>query len=179
MPIRYLPEAIRRVRSRITSGSVYVNTWTGVAFLSWTPQTSNSNTHILPRENTTHCTCYLALIEAHRVIQSCNGSGSFPFKYDFLNVQPRLADFRLIPDRQTTTTDEVTKTSPLFVQHKLNAQERLIGSPLPYVQIARRDKKLIEEARIKEEHLEESQIETSADGARSETFDASSSVHIV
>ena len=125
MPIGYLTEAVARIRRCALGGGVYVNPHTMVPFPEWRPATTNSNEMSKPMESAEQFTAYKATLEIYRFCKTQ------PMKLDFMGLQPRVADFKLLLGHQSRNRRQV------FVQHKLDVRDRPRGTPLIKVAIAR------------------------------------------
>jgi hypothetical protein len=128
MPIGYLSEAIQRVRRCARGEGVYVNPWTWVPFPHWKPATTRSNQFLMPAETSEHFTAYKATMEIYRIVKMQG------MKLDFVGLQPRLADFKLITQ---FSHPHARHPRQVFVQHKLDARDRASSTPLTNVAIAR------------------------------------------
>jgi len=132
MPIRYLVEAIERVRRCVQSGEIYVNPWTKVSFPEWKPLTTGLTEMLKPSESSEHFTAYNATLEIYRFFKGQS------MKLDFVGLQPRLADFKLLAARLPNLAGHHSHNhSQIFVQHKLDARDRALDSKLTKVAIAR------------------------------------------
>ena len=142
MPLALFPEAVCRVRRCGQTGEVYVNPWTLVSFPNWRPVTTSSSEYLLPREDSQHATACEAALEIYRIINKEQAIRS-PFKMDFIFLQPRLADFKFIPNigHGTDHPEERAVWSLIgdqaLIQHKLDSRERAYASSLSNVAIAR------------------------------------------
>ncbi|KAG9693647.1 hypothetical protein KCU95_g3200, partial [Aureobasidium melanogenum] len=122
MPRYMLRDAILRVRdcARSQGQEAYVNPWTQVAFQEWVPRMTTSSRFIKPLESTANFTAYEATMDLYRIIQSQQKTTGMLL--DFVGLQPRVADFKLVelsqPPRQ------------VFVQHKLHT--KLLSSKNPF-----------------------------------------------
>lgn len=132
MPLSLLPEAIRRIRRCAKGLGDYVNPWTLVPFPGWRPATHTIK-YLKPAEHTQHFSAHKAAMEIFRLVKTHKPSA---IELDFVGLQPRLADFKLIlrnPDDQTVRQ--------VFVQHKLDVRSRAYHTPLTRVNIGRLDAK--------------------------------------
>ncbi|THW06077.1 hypothetical protein D6D25_08138 [Aureobasidium pullulans] len=131
LPLALLPEAIHRIVLCVRNQQDYVNPWTLVAEEGWRPQTNSSVEHLKPAEQTEHYSAYLAAMNIYRHV--IMHAMSVPMHFDFVGLQPKLADFKLI------FTDPEQRQ--FFVQHKLDARDRALSTPLTKVFIGRSKKK--------------------------------------
>lgn len=132
LPIGYLCEAIHRVRQCVQVGDTYVNPWTKVPFPAWKPVTTRSADSLKPSESSEHFTAYKAIMEIYRFV------GTQDIKLDFIGLQPRLADFKLITKPSNLTQSNTNHYWPqIFIQHKLDTRDRALRTPLEKVAIAR------------------------------------------
>lgn len=129
MPAYLLPEAIFRVRQCARGRGCYVNPWTLVSFPDWRPKTIASVGSLMPAEDTEHYSSCLAALEIQRIVKT--QPTTTPFAIDFVNLQPRLADFKLI--KNPTAID----AQQYFIQHKLDVRERAMKTKMNKVHIAR------------------------------------------
>lgn len=142
MPLALLPEAVRRVRACASSAADasvphYINPWTNVVFPDWHPKTVVSTPFVeaaaflKPEGDTGHYSAFLAAMEVYR---HCNlRPGGPPMRVDFVGLQPRLADFKVI-----ITDPETHRPRQFFVQHKLDSRDRALNNRLEKVQVARK-----------------------------------------
>ncbi|GAB7356119.1 hypothetical protein MBLNU459_g6719t1 [Dothideomycetes sp. NU459] len=124
MPIGMLTQAIDIVRRCIVSGGHYTNPWTLVEFPQWRPRTTRSVALLKPIETSDNFSAYEATMEIYRCVSIASRSSSMTM--DFIVLQPRLADFKLLlPGRQ------------VYVQHKLDNRVRKLDRPLDKILVAR------------------------------------------
>jgi hypothetical protein len=128
MPLSFLGEAIGRVRDCALGKGDYINPWTLCRYFDWKPQTIlPSNTLLRPIESSEHFTGYLGILEICRSVRIASYLYKLPVTFDFVDLQPRLADFKMIFD----------KDRQVFVQYKIDGRDRAIETPLTNVAIAR------------------------------------------
>jgi hypothetical protein len=125
MPVALLPEAIRRIRNCANGREDYINPWTNCRFTGWIPFTIQSAKPLKPDEDSEHFTAFLATMEMYRAVQIVASQG-LPIDFDFVALQPRLADLKLILRRQRQ----------VFIQHKIAE----LGTKLSDVTITRNGK---------------------------------------
>ncbi|KAG9568552.1 hypothetical protein KCU71_g2701, partial [Aureobasidium melanogenum] len=118
MPISMLGEAVARVRDCALGQSIYTNPWTQVAFPKWKPQTTKSNRYFRPLESTANFTAYKAAMEIYRCLQAHQYDTGM--RFDFVGLQPRLADFKLLLHAQDSSSTTIPRLRQVFVQHKLH-----------------------------------------------------------
>lgn len=139
MAFNLLPEALRRVRRTVQGHGPYVNPGTSVRFPDWKPSSTDSNEFLKPLPSSEHFTAYRAVMQIYRAIKA--SSPQIPIRLDFIGVQPRLADFKLIPNPAFLDQHELeTGTSfpaQILVQHKIDGRDRAANKPLSNVAIAR------------------------------------------
>lgn len=117
MPRWMLSEAVTRMRACALGQQVYVNPWNEQAFPSFHPLTTQLMKWAEPSEETMQFTAYKEVTEVMRAFKY---RGSMIF--DFVWLQPRLADFKL---------------DNFLVQHKLDTEARAEGKPFDDVLVAR------------------------------------------
>lgn len=144
MPLLLLAEAIRRVRRCAQAMVPYVNPWTLVSFPNWKPFTTHSTDLLIPAQDSQHFTAYKAALDICRMIKIQRGPVAIDF--DFIGLQPRLADFKFItalpqnPFSHLNIRQQRLDGRPLrqdFIQHKLDGKDRARSSRLSKVAIAR------------------------------------------
>jgi hypothetical protein len=128
MPIRILPEALSRVRSRVVDGTEFVNPWTGVAYRDWIPLTTPHASYLKPSEQNPQ---YTAFEEAWDVFAAARENGRLQF--DMIGLQPMLADFKLT----ATSNGRFTQST---VQAKSEGRERGANSKLTRVSVLRKER---------------------------------------
>ena len=128
MPLALLPEALKRVREGIRQQTPYINPWTLVAFPEWKPATTTSSESLKPMEDSGHFSAYKAMMEIYRLVRKW---GNPSISIDFVGLQPRLADFKLLLGLRRQRRRQV------FIQHKLDAILRSSNASLDKVGIAR------------------------------------------
>ena len=137
IPLPLLLEAVRRVRCCALDKGPYINPWTLVPFPQWKPWTTRSNQSLRPSESSEHFTAYQATMEIYRLVNKVQVV-HYPLELDFVGVQPRLADFKLVTSvRQSTEFKAPHRRRQIFVQHKLDGRDRARSTPLANVAIAR------------------------------------------
>lgn len=157
MHLAQLPEAVRRLRRCAQGKGPYINPWTGVTFRNWRPATTSSN-RLLKPEHPQHFTGYQATVEIQRAIQE--RSAQTGMEMDFVGLQPRLGDFKLIIHRTSSETTESRSPAgypqhvqpqlcvglpgssasilrQVIVQLKIDGVDRAKNTPLSKVAIAR------------------------------------------
>ncbi|KAG8532802.1 uncharacterized protein KY384_002680 [Bacidia gigantensis] len=142
MPVSLLHEAVNRVLHTCLTGDEYVNPWTMVAFPHWKPATVDKTDMLKPIESSDHFSAYEAVMEIYRAIES--SSSELPLKVDFMGLQPRVADFKIVVKQSSNAPASSSPEIYLdgysrqyFVQHKLDARDRPLNAPLERVAIAR------------------------------------------
>ena len=128
MPLAYLPQALAQLRECVRTQGIYVNPWTRVSFAQWRPIVTTSSDALLPSENHDHYSGCEAILRLYREIRYCQK----PISLDFMWLQPRIADFKLI-----VSYARPSDSKQYFIQHKLDGGQRAWGSPLINVAIAR------------------------------------------
>jgi hypothetical protein len=96
MPVALLSEAMHRLRKCALGQGDYINPWTHVRFLDWRPRTILSNEPLKPAEQSEHFTAYIGVLEICRAVRNALSIYQIPIAFDFVNLQPRLADFKMI-----------------------------------------------------------------------------------
>jgi hypothetical protein len=152
MPLFSLQEAVRRAHLHCTTGHIYVNPWTDVAFPYWHPLTGNSAKWIRPREDGGVFTAHEAIL---KLIQHFNyagggaiGASENTFEIDFVGLQPSLGDFKFLvrgPLAQLAThaySERVINEpeGPVLqyvIQHKIEGRVRASDSKLTKVRVSR------------------------------------------
>lgn len=135
MPVALLVEAISRVRQLARGeSSLYINPWTLVEFPEWSPLTASSNIFLKPDENTDHYSAFQAAMEIYRCVTF--QPMKTKMKIDFVGLQPRLADFKLLLPQGVDSSGRV-KYRQVFVQHKIDGRVRSAGNTLDKVTVAR------------------------------------------
>ncbi|KAI4663936.1 uncharacterized protein J4E79_003436 [Alternaria viburni] len=121
MPIALLTEAISRIRACVMDPeSVYANPYTNTRFPQWRPSTVTTNKYLMPEESTQHATGFIGLVDIWRGIRVAKTTSHIDMDFDFVNLQPRLADFKLLlPSCPPTPTRR-----QVFVQYKIDAVQR-------------------------------------------------------
>lgn len=127
MPLRYLCQAIKRIRELVVHGTPYVNPWTLVQF-DWRPGHTDTVDKLAPSSTTHMYTSYLAVDHLFRFFKAYAGETGVTL--DVMGLQPRLADFRLVLKQGPSQLER-------FVQHKVDSQARTFGQPLRRVCIRR------------------------------------------
>lgn len=139
MPFHLLPEALRRVRRTVRGHGPYVNPGNSVRFPDWKPLSTDSNEFLKPLPSSEHFTAYRAVMQIYRAIKA--SSPRVPIELDFVGLQPRLADFKLVPSQefleQYALDTGTAFPAQVFVQHKIDARDRAAQNPLSNVAIAR------------------------------------------
>jgi hypothetical protein len=126
MPIRLLPEAIDRISQCAQGKGHYTNPWNRVEFREWRPVVYPSDEFLRPRIDTQHFTSYLAIMRIYLNVYVEYRCKLSPLTLDFVQVQPRLADFKFVLDGKQ-----------YFIQHKLDYQVKLKTALLNSVAISR------------------------------------------
>ncbi|KAI7161137.1 hypothetical protein KC349_g3000 [Hortaea werneckii] len=135
LPLALLGEAIRRIRECALSGKTYINPWTKVAFPDWRPLMTDRPDFLRPAPRTQHFTSSVAITRIHEAIVA--KTSSVPLEFDFVGLQPRIGDFKLLypdyaadedlgnvsstPRRPPETAQTATRPPPRlqrFIQHK-------------------------------------------------------------
>ncbi|EMD95255.1 hypothetical protein COCHEDRAFT_1201645 [Bipolaris maydis C5] len=130
MPISLLPKAIESIKNCAQGLGDYINPWTGVKSLNWVPCVEQGNECLAPTEDSQHFSSFKGVLEIWRAIRT----SSVCMEFQFVNLQPRLADFKLlVPD----TLAGLSRRRQVFVQYKIDALYRSPASPLNKVGIAR------------------------------------------
>lgn len=132
MPAYMLQEAIYRVRRCAQGYGDYVNPWTMVRFEGWRPSTVSSLAYCMPAEGTEHLSACKAALEIQRIVKTQSQSLDVAVDLDFIGLQPRLADFKLVLRERTTPV-----VRQVFIQHKLDVKDRSRAKPFTNVAIAR------------------------------------------
>jgi len=132
MPLGLLPLALESLRSCARGEGDYVNPWTGVQFPGWTPHTEHDNENLIPREDSQHYTSFKGVMEIWRCIRAVSCQRSIPIEFELVQLQPRLADFKLLVPGKTQS-----QRRQVFVQYKIDGLYRSPTSPLSRVCIAR------------------------------------------
>lgn len=131
MPLPFLHQAIENIRASFFNDTDYVNPWTRVCFGWWRPHWTDVIDPLVPNEHSqaAHFTAYEGTSRIGRaILAGVDGLG-----FDFVYLQPALADFKLtVDDPQSPSRGQ------WFVQYKIDGRERPIDSPLRAVPIARR-----------------------------------------
>ena len=144
MPLILLPEAILRVRRCARGVGPYVNPWTLVSFPNWKPFTTHSTDLLIPAQDSQHFTAYKAALDICRMIKIQRGPVAIDF--DFVGLQPRLADFKLITALPLNSLSHLSIQQQRLdgralrqdlIQHKLDGKDRARSSRLSKVAIAR------------------------------------------
>jgi hypothetical protein len=132
LPLRLLPEAIRRVSAHILGARVYANPWTGVSFPDWRPLTTDNTSWLKPAESNDHYTGFHEIMKLYPAIRLD------PYlELDFIGLQPLLADFKLIARGEAQISQPSVPLVQRFVQHKIDGHVRARGAPLTKVAISR------------------------------------------
>jgi hypothetical protein len=132
MPIPLLPRALESVRLCAQGKRPYRNPWTLVLFPQWSPKLIQTVEPLRPYEGSEHFTSYREVMEIRRMIKTRAIQDNLSVDFDFVGVQPRLADFKIVlPSADGQSCLQV------FVQHKLDGRDRAISTPLTKVAIAR------------------------------------------
>ncbi|USP75476.1 uncharacterized protein yc1106_02750 [Curvularia clavata] len=133
MPIRLLPEALARIQRCAQGQGAYSNPWTRVTFHDWIPSVEHDNDGLMPEESSQHFTSFRGLVQFWKGIRAAKWLHGIPMDFDFMWLQPHLADFKLlVPDSKSHN-----QRRQLFVQYKIDAKYRSPASPLAKVAIAR------------------------------------------
>lgn len=137
MPIAYLTEAIRRIRAKVMFGQPYTNPWTQVTFDEWTIYTTHTSRGLRPKMTSQHFTGYKAVWHIYHAIR--HSPTASQMKFDFVGLQPHLADFKIVLTNHLVSGSPSTTPSvrQYFVQHKLESHDRTRSSLLTNVAIAR------------------------------------------
>ena len=130
MPLAYLPKALAHLRECVRNQETYVNPWTRVPFVQWRPIVTTSSDALTPSEDHTHYSGFEAILRLYQQVQYFQK----PISLDFIWLQPRIADFKLIVPHAGASGFQ-----QFFIQHKLDGQRRTWGSPLTKVSITRGD----------------------------------------
>ena len=128
MPLAWLRVAIERVRRCAQGLEDYENPWTRVRFPEWRPATTRSTKWIKPLAGTPQFTAFEEAMQVQQAVAAFDGTLTF----DFLGLQPCLADFQLC-------LISGTERRQYFVQDKVDSRERALATPLTKVSIARGD----------------------------------------
>ncbi|KAJ5055047.1 hypothetical protein J3E72DRAFT_177232, partial [Bipolaris maydis] len=97
--------------------------------LNWVPCVEQGNECLAPTEDSQHFSSFKGVLEIWRAIRT----SSVCMEFQFVNLQPRLADFKLlVPD----TLAGLSRRRQVFVQYKIDALYRSPASPLNKVGIA-------------------------------------------
>lgn len=107
MPLRLLPTAINLIRGHVRGERVYRNPYTLVEFSDWHPITVQNSEYLKPSEPG-HRSAYEAVMAIFQAMKRFTS-----MRPDFVGLQPRLADFKLIDGARQW-----------FIQHKLEARLR-------------------------------------------------------
>lgn len=132
LPLTYLNTAIERIRDHANGKSIYVNPWTDVEFKDWKPTTTESCHILMPSEKSQTFAPYTEVME---ICWATRNSPQIPLTFDFVGVQPDLADFKLLCPTAPGQTDQY------FVQHKLDGRWRGSKERLTSVSVARSGKR--------------------------------------
>lgn len=125
MPLSLLLEAIARIRAHMRGEAVYVNPHTGVGFEQWKPLTCRHTEWLKPSRISQRSACEAVF----KIYQALRWRGSEKdMLVDFVGLQPRLADFKII-----------LRGKQWMVQHKFESQPLNPRSPLDKIKIARGD----------------------------------------
>lgn len=125
VPLCAVADTIAAIRRCWTDSSVYSNPYTQVSFPGWKPSSTRLCNDLAPSPSNDQYSAYEATMEIFRIIKS---DRSTPLDADFVGLQPRLADFKLIH-----------LLRQLLVQHKLDNSLRAAHSRFDRVTIARGD----------------------------------------
>jgi len=120
MPQHLLPEAMHRIRQCALGGPIYVNPWTGAEFPTWRPQPIATHESMLPDEGTQHSSAYVGIADIWRGMRAAWNQKRTPMRFEFVDVQPRLADFKLVLPQPFPTAQR----RQYFVQYKIDSTER-------------------------------------------------------
>ncbi|KAL6163521.1 hypothetical protein ACJQWK_11098 [Exserohilum turcicum] len=137
MPLSLLPEALACIQRCAQDRGTYRNPWTRVTFPDWTPYAEHGNDGLVPEESSQHFTSFKGLVELWRGIRVAKRVHGIPMDFDFMWLQPRLADFKLL----VPYVPSGTQRRQLFVQYKIDGLYRSPASPLTKVAIARNGRK--------------------------------------
>jgi len=134
MPLHLLPQALDSVRTAAQTGGFYQNPWSRVVFKRWRPRTTDLVDALRPTEDAPQFSAFLAVLDIYRAMITSRRLGKTFLELDFVGLQPRLADFKLLYRRAAT---EVKNGCQVLVQHKLDSRYRAHAAPLHRVSIAR------------------------------------------
>ena len=133
MPIGYLDQALEGILACARGEGDYVNPWTRVRFGGWKPFTVQTSEDMMPKSNTQHFTAYRSAMEIFRCVRNARRwNDPLPLDFDMLYLQPRVADFKLIIE-----DSRAHDRRQVFVQHKIDGQDRSRNAKLVNVAIAR------------------------------------------
>ncbi|THX42150.1 hypothetical protein D6D11_08328 [Aureobasidium pullulans] len=124
MPRYMLSEAVERILQCVTEDRVYVNPWTLTEFPTWKPHCTTAVRFLKPDETSDQYSAFEAAMEIYRM--TTFKAHKTHMRYDFIGVQPSLADFKFVLLRRQ-----------VLVQHKLDGKERKEGSFLSNVGVLR------------------------------------------
>jgi hypothetical protein len=127
MPTSLLHEAISRVRACVQAcGQAsspprpYVNPWTGAKFSKWDPVPVHTNEVLLPSDETQHGSGYAGIMEIWKAVRVAHAEERTPMRFEFVSVQPRLADFKLLVPYEPAR--DISRQ--VFVQYKIDSVDR-------------------------------------------------------
>jgi hypothetical protein len=135
MPLVFLPEAFRRLRECARGRGHYINPWTHVAFAHWIPYTVSPPTVddiLAPDMKSQHYSAFMGTMEIWRAVRSQREAFGVPMEFDFVWMQPLLADFKLIVEDLSTKV-----CRQFFVQYKIDPIPRARASPMTRVGVSR------------------------------------------
>ncbi|KAG9521367.1 hypothetical protein KCV07_g3780, partial [Aureobasidium melanogenum] len=130
MPIALLVEAVARVRLCAQGHGVYVNPWTLVEFPHWKPTTTEYTHFLKPAAGTANYTAYDAAQYIYQAVMSRSDQTSMTL--DYVGLQPRLADFKLL------LHDPLKQTRQVYIQHKIDPRVRSKSDRLSKVTVVSR-----------------------------------------
>ena len=128
MPLAYLPKALNQLREDVRNNNTFVNPYTQVPFPDWPRYTTTSSEYLTPKEDCDQYSGFEAILDLYRRIKWSQK----PLSLDFMCLQPRVADFKLI-------RHDIDTPCQYFIQHKLDGRQRAWDVPLSKVFIARGD----------------------------------------
>lgn len=134
MPACLLPQAIQNLRQCALGLGPYMNPWTHVEFEGWRPRIVSSNMSLIPAEHTQLFSGYIGTMRIWRAIRVAKAITGLPLDFDFINLQPRLADFKLLVP---PLSQQPQLLRQVFVQYKIDSRDRSIHTPLTRVAIGR------------------------------------------
>ena len=135
MPLAFVPEALLSIRELVRTGKPYQNPWNRVTFDQWAPSAATSFEALRPAEGTGQSSASEAVIDLYRRVNKQNPQRQ-PISLEFMSLQPRIADFKLVVDQDQSLKDP-RLARQYFVQHKLDARYRAPNVALSNVSICR------------------------------------------